>query len=188
MNRNTASHTLEFEIPAGASTVSVQLLSEDRGGVNTGRGLASFLWVYSGLSVSGDGGATEFGCDPHFWACNWWRWDPWCRYNNTTDEIQWSDRFNQTFDVTRYESGLPNGARLIHGLYGYGNCDDWARRMLNREIAAALANADSDINYPLSVDEVIALYRDAVDADEGSETVQSALETVYQANRLGCPW
>ncbi len=52
---------------------------------------------------------------------------------------------------------------------------------LNRHAAAALLNADS-ADYPLSVSEVIELYKDAVGAVVGPETISSAVEILTTNN------
>ena len=64
----------------------------------------------------------------------------------------------------------------------------WWQRILNRHTAAALANADSGIDYPYTVDEIVSIYRDAVCADPGPETIESAIYKFATANYwLECP-
>jgi hypothetical protein len=58
---------------------------------------------------------------------------------------------------------------------------------LARHAAAALLNADSDVDFPYTKDEVIALYRDGLGVDAGPETVTSAKDILEDANELGCP-
>ncbi len=46
---------------------------------------------------------------------------------------------------------------------------------LGRHAAAALANADSGINYAYTLAQVVGIYKDAVGAIAGPETVDSAI-------------
>lgn len=180
-------HTLDLTVPAGATEVSVRVLSEDRGGAFSGNQEASLTWLYASLALEA-ASDEAFGCDPYWWKCNWWRWDPWCTDDNLTQTIDLKDKFNDTFDVTPWESGLWYCSSLWSGLNGWGSWWNWSRRLLNREAVAALANADADIGYPYSKAEVIAIYRDAIGAAPGDETICSAFWKFYDANRLGCPF
>jgi hypothetical protein len=180
-------HTFDFEVPAGASEVSVRVLSEDRGGQYTGYQPASLTWLYSSLSLEA-ADAPSYGCAPSFWRHDWWRWDPWTPADNVTTSVVLTDRFNQTFRVHSAESGVWDHARLWHALRGRNLSSSLLHGRLNREAVAALANADSQIGYPYTLEEVITLYRDAVDAAPGDETVARALWKLYDANRQGCPW
>lgn len=180
---------LDVEIPAGATSVTVEPASIDLGyGPYAGGQVASLNWVFSSFQLSAGDDAPQFGCSPHEWKCNWWRWDAWCTSDNVTETVVLNDRFNETFGVDCWQSGLWSQRRLWHGLTGMGSWWNWQRRLLNRQAVAALANADAGMNYPLTVAEVKALYRDAVGAEEGPETISSALEQLYLANSLGCPW
>jgi hypothetical protein len=181
---------LDLEIPAGVTSASVRILSEDSGeGQAAGGQVASLNWVAASLSIDGAQDEIQYGCDPHFWICNWWRFDPWCRGDNSTDSIVLTRRFNSLMGVSRWRSGMSNNGRLWNALTGHGGCGmGWQKRALNRHAAAALLNADSNINYPYTVDQVRSMYQDAVGAIQGPETVHSALIAFYNANNLGCPW
>ncbi len=179
---------LSLDIPAGVTEVSIRVLSEDSGqGPYAGGQVASLNWLAATFSIENAEGPQQYGCTPHFWSCNWWRWDPWCTSDNVTSSLVLTDRFNAVLGVNPWQSGLWNHKKLWNGLNGWS----WGgrkKRALNRHVVAALLNADSNINYPYTVAEVRALYRDAVGAASGPATVRSALQTLRQANRLGCPW
>lgn len=183
-------HTLDFTVPAGATQVSVQVLSTDRGtGPYAGFQPASFTWLHSSFSLEADGGdEPQYGCNPCEWVQNWWRWDPWCTSDNSAQTYDLKDRFNEVFDVHPWRSGVWYCGKLWHGIKGKSSWWNWSRRKLNREAVAALLNADSDMNYPYTVEEVITIYRDAVGEIDGDENICSAYWLFYDANRLGCPW
>ena len=116
--------------------------------------------------------------------------------DDKTATIKTSNLFNAKFGVTGSQSGVANCMTLLAALnlpkttsscltVGARNNE---RLALDRHAAAALASADSGINYPYTVAQVIALYRDAVGADAGPETISSAHEKLSDANELGCPF
>ncbi len=171
-------------IPAGATTLSVQLSLEDSG---VGRYAGSYTWgkmawIYSGFSLEVVEAQADEGCTPGFWKTHPASWNGYGD-NDYTDTFRTCDQFNATFGVTSKKSCLSNGVSLLEalGLNGGGSA------ALARHAAAALLNADTDINFPYTIDEVIALYRDGVGADAGPETVGSAKEKLAAANELGCP-
>ena len=178
-------HTLELTVPAGATEVSVQLLSEDRGGAFTGNKVASMTWLHSSLSMDAP---QLFGAWPKLWLNDWWRWDPWDLSDNATETVVLTDPFNVTFGVGREHTGLRYKHTLWHAARGYGSSWYPLRRKLNREAAAALANADANIGFPYTAEEVKAIYRDAVAAEKGPETIETAFWLFFDANRLGSPW
>jgi len=161
----------EFPVPAGYSVddqcQTVQVVSGEAASAN----VVTFTNTPSGE-----------GCTPGFWKTHPQLWDG-QGSNDVTSTIQTTDLFNATFGVTSAQSGLEDSVTLLDatGLNGGG------KKALARHAAAALASADSGIDYPYSVSQVIALYRDAVGADSGPETVQSALAKLQAANELGCP-
>ncbi|MCA9001957.1 MAG: hypothetical protein KDB61_08545, partial [Planctomycetes bacterium] len=181
---------LDLEIPAGVTSVGVRILSEDSGeGPAAGNQIASLNWIAATLSMDVVQDGPQYGCDPHFWICRWWRFDPWCRSDNYTETLVFTRRWNHLMGVSRSQSGIRNSRNIFHALTGHGSCHmGWARRALNRHAAAAMLNADSNINYPYTVEQVRSMYQDAVGAIDGPETVQSVLTAFYEANRLGCPW
>jgi len=105
------------------------------------------------------------GCSPGFWKNHPERWDG-PSVSDYTHTVKTFNRFNTTFGVTSKQD-----VTLLDAV-GLGGGD---LNALARQAAAALANADSGINYPYTVAQVVALYQDAVGAVAGPETVQSAL-------------
>lgn len=124
----------------------------------------------------------EQGCTPGYWKAHQESWDG--VGNDFTDSIIHSLTFNALFSVTTAQSGLADTVTLLEAA-NLGNGD---LNALNRHAAAAMPSADSLACYPYSVSEVIALYRDGVDADPGPEDVISARILLDAANNLGCPY
>ncbi len=181
---------LTLNIPAGVTTASARILSEDSGqGPRAGGQIASLNWVSVSLSIDTAQNTVQHGCTPHFWICNWYRADRWCRSDNYTESLVISKRFNRLMGVNRHQSGLRGRRRLWNALTGHGSCGiGWQMRALNRHAAAAMLNADSNINYPYTTEQVRTMYQDAVGAIAGPETIESTLTALFQANNLGCPW
>ncbi len=181
--------SLLVECPAGG----VALLSGDAQGnacdgpvETTGKDLNSgpvrwlFTVVYQGstgtymwtIEAHGD---DDDDCGPGFWKNHEELWDSGADDVTTTYET--THTFNAAFGVTPSDSGLDDGVTLLGALEVAGG----DRMALNRHAAAALLNADS-ADYPLSVSEVIALYKDAVGAVGGPETVSSAHQILATNN------
>lgn len=171
-------------VPAGATRVSAQLSIEDSG---LGR-FAGFwpggkmAWVFGGLRLNAPPPADDEGCSAGYWKTHWWRWDGLCK-NDFTHKVRICQSFNATFNVKPNQSGFPNCATLLQVLWtGGGGC-----KALARQAVAALCNADSDLSFPFTTANVIALYRDGVGAAAGPENWCSAKEKLEWANQLGCP-
>lgn len=176
-----------FDIDPGVTSLSVRVLSEDSGvGPAAGGDIASLNWIAASLSIEAGDDPVQYGCSPHEWICNWWRWDPWCTGDNATASLVLTDRFNQVLGVTPWQSGVSNHKKLWHVIHGW-SWGGWARRALNRHVVAALLNADANINYPYTVEEIRTLYQDAVGAIDGPQTIYGLLCTLHAANHLGCP-
>lgn len=134
------------------------------------------------------------GCTPGFWRNHTNLWD-----GSGSDDLPQpdaaghplapfttDDEFNAVFGVTQSQSDLSNATMLLDAVELTGG----GKRALARHAAAALINAalaDSTVDYPYTVAQVINLYRDAVGAISGPETVQSALQKLEEANELFCP-
>ena len=170
-------------IPAGTTSVSVEVWSYDVGtGQFAGGQEASLAWTFSSFAMSTPG--EPEGCSPFFWQWNTDLWDD-SVDDNATETVRYNDRFNERMHVSPWRSGMSNSMTLLDAIKG----KSWGwimRRFLNRHAAAALANADSDLNYPYTTDEVIGLYRDAVRIDPGPESIWTALVKLYSANWLAC--
>ena len=104
--------------------------------------------------------------------------------DDVTSTIKTYLLFNAFFGVTSAQSGLANSVTLLQATVLQGG----GLTALDRHAAAALPSADSGISYPYTVAGVRALYRDAVGADPGPETVDSALALLSAANNLKCPF
>ncbi|MFT7487411.1 MAG: hypothetical protein ACI9F9_003272, partial [Candidatus Paceibacteria bacterium] len=122
------------------------------------------------------------GCTPGYWKTHPERWDG-VGADEYTDTIKHQLSFNAVLGVTPAQSGKTDAVSLLEAAgTGAGDLD-----ALGRHTAAALASADSPILYPMDVATVIGLYRDAVGADEGDETVLSVHLLLAEANEAGCP-
>jgi hypothetical protein len=178
---DTVRHTVA--IPAGATTLTVQALAENSGvGRFLWNGPGKFIWMFCGVALEAPSRGIA-GCTPGFWKNHTKLWDG-CGNNDVTTYVRTYSRFNQIMGVKACQSWLPDCARLIDAVRLPGG-HVWA---LDRHAAAALANADSNMGYPYTVAQVIAMYRDAVGATPGPETVESAKNKFEQANQLGNPF
>lgn len=128
------------------------------------------------------GETCDEGCTPGYWKNHLERWDG-LNGDDFTATVHADDLFNASFGVSEDQSGLADDVTLIEAL-GIGGGRLVA---LNRHAAAALASSDAGICYRYSTDEVIDIYRDAVDADAGPLTVSSAKDLLEDANEAGCP-
>jgi hypothetical protein len=120
------------------------------------------------------------GCTPGYWKNHLDQWDGIAPDATTT--VQYTDLFNATFGVTPAQSGLPDTATLQDAV----NLEGGGLMALNRHAAAALPSSEA-VEYSYSLAGVIALYRDAVGADPGPESIYSALSKLSAANEKYCP-
>jgi len=135
----------------------------------------------SHLQVAPAQGGCSEGCTPGYWKNHVERWDG-LKGDDFTQTVRADMSFNVVFGVDESHSGVPDNVTLVEAVEtGGGGLD-----ALNRHAAAALASADS-VCYPLSVGDVIDLYRDAVGATAGAATVPSAHALLEGYNELGCP-
>jgi uncharacterized repeat protein (TIGR01451 family) len=122
------------------------------------------------------------GCTPGFWKNHTELWDG-VGSDDVTSTIQTTDLFNATFGVTSAQSGLADSVTLLDALSVSGS----NLAALDRQATAAIVSADaSGVNYPYTVDQVIAIYQDAV-TPGGSYDINSALAVLQAANELNCP-
>lgn len=122
------------------------------------------------------------GCTPGYWKTHPEDWDGEGDDDFTTT-VQHPQSFNAVLGVTEAESGLADAVTLLDA----ANTGGGGLNALARHTAAALASSDAPILYPFSTAGVIDLYRDAVGAVEGPETVESAHLILEAANEAGCP-
>ncbi len=139
------------------------------------------------------------GCTPGFWKNHLENWDegaggsltvatddqcsPFSTAGDFTTNVEHCDFFNASMGVTDTQSPLSDSATLDDAI----NLGGGGKRALTRHASAALASADSGINFGFSVQDVIDIYRDGVGADAGPLSVQQALSILSTANMRGCP-
>ncbi len=173
-------------LPLGESTVSINYTTSAPGILsNTADVVYQVAGFPNQLPQTASGSCTvvpgDEGCTPGFWRNHTELWDG-IGSDDVTTTIQTTDGFNATFGVTPAQSGLADTVTLIDAV----NLGGGGLMALNRHAAAALPSAES-VNYSYSLAGVIALYRDAVGADAGPESIYSALAKLSAANEKGCP-
>jgi hypothetical protein len=129
---------IQVAIPAGASSLTVQVLSQSDGSGNLP---ASLNWVGASLAVPVEVFDEGEGCTPGFWRNHFEDWPP-TGYSP-------SDDFDTTFGVDYFDPDITLGDAIWLGGGGVNK--------IARHGTAALLNASSpDVEYPLTVAEVIA--------------------------------
>jgi hypothetical protein len=121
------------------------------------------------------------GCTPGYWKNHLERWDG-IDDDDFTHTVRYHQSFNVVFGVSTPQSGRSESDTLRDAVRTGGG----GLRALNRHAAAALASADS-VDYPLSVGQVIDIYRDAVGAIPGPATINSAHALFECYNERHCP-
>ena len=139
------------------------------------------LIVTLGAPAASAQSACSEGCSPNYWTNHKEAWDN-LNADDYTQTVRWFMPFNAVFGVTPAQSGVGNHVDLITVADTSGS----GLTALNRQIVAGLANADS-LCFPLTVGQVIDLYRDAVGAIAGPESVSSATTAIVALNGQGCP-
>jgi len=172
-------------LPLGESTVSINYTTSEPGTLSN---TVTVTYQVDGFPNTYTKTATAScnvvpgneGCTPGYWKNHPEQWDGVAP--DATSTIIYTLKFNATFGVTPTQSGLPDTATLMDAV----NLGGGGLYALDRHAAAALPSADS-VNYSYSVQGVIDLYRDAVGADPGPESIYSALAKLSAANEKGCP-
>ncbi len=85
--------------------------------------------------------------------------------------------------VTSGQSGLADTATLDDAV----NLGGGGKKALARHASAALASADSGINFGFSIQDVIDIYRDGIGADAGPLSANAAKNILATANMRSCP-
>ncbi len=171
--------TLSGDAAGNACEGPIETLSKS---LDSGSASWAFAVVYQGstgtyqwtFETHGDEDEDD-DCGPGFWKNHEELWDGGA--DDVTATYEKTHTFNAVFGVAFSDSGLGDHKTLLEALETKGG----KLMALNRHAAAALLNADS-ADYPLSVSEVIDLYKDAVDAVGGPETISSALEILTTSN------
>ena len=149
-------------IPAGASSLTVQVLSQGDG---SGNQPASLNWIGAGLSVPPVEGE---GCTPGFWK------NP-KKYVFWPAAYQPGDLFYPVFGRDAFPGQtLGETIKLKGGGLNY----------LGRAATAALLNAASFSTYPYTEAEVISMFQAAYDSGNYEDTA----DDFDDANNLGCPY
>ena len=164
---DTLLHTVT--IPAFATSLTVQLLSMDAGTGPFAGGLpASMIWITASFAMTTPTGGGE-GCTPGYWKQphhfgNW--------AAPFTPGMLFADVFEDAFP----------GMTLLEVLQQGGG----GLRALGRHtVAALLSAASANVDYDLSVGEVIGLFNDAF---PGSKPEYNILQNTFEElNELGCP-
>ncbi len=173
-------HTHTVTIPAGATSLGVRVVSADSGlGPYTGNLPASLTWVFHSLSLPNP---KANDCGPDLWKKHLTLWDG-RGCDDVTCYIKTRTNWMCLFGVSPRRSGLGYCATVLDAICTTGD-DDLSR--LNRHAAAALLSADSNLEYAYSLRQIIRIYRDAVGADCGPETIKTALAKFEAANELYC--
>jgi hypothetical protein len=157
---------LEFQVPAGVSTVEVQAFSEDSTG--SGHLPASFKWLTAALSVPDEREGGE-GCTPGYWK------QP-HHFADWTSPYAPGDLFSAYFDDAF------SGMTLLEVLSQGGG----GLKALGRHTVAALLNsANPEVDYDLSAAGVISAFNDVY---PGSKEEYNALKNEFAGfNEQGCP-
>lgn len=161
----------KLTIPAGATSITVQVLSEDAGsGPFAGHLPASLTWVAANFILfppeQEDG---DEGCTPGYWKQSQ-------HFGNWTAPYDPTDLFSTVFD-----DAFP-GLTLLQVLEQGGG----GLNALGRHTVAALLNAASpDVDYPLTVQEVIDAFNAVYPGtDEAYEDLKDDFEDL---NESFCP-
>lgn len=174
------SHKHSVTIPAGATSLSVRVISEDSGlGPFTGNKPASLTWIFNSFSLPKPKAKP---CGPELWKMNLAAWDG--RGNDdVTCRVKTRTNWLRVFWVHPCRSRLHWCATVRDAICVKGD-SDLAR--LTRHAAAALLASDSKLEYAYSSMQVVRIYRDALGAVRGPETIKTALAKFEMANDLYC--
>jgi len=171
--------TIPVTIPAGATSLVVEIISGDGGG-----NPASLNWIGAGLSVPPPppppGGE---GCTPGAWqgGNGAFRWDemPDPQWNPPNGNPFYHETlFNAFFTPWGSLDGL-----TMYDLVSRGGGRDDARKAARSLVAAYLNASHGDVDYPLTTAELEALWNDAVAGNTAFIDLHTNLDTL---NNLGC--
>lgn len=174
------SYSHQVTIPAGSTAISLRVVSEDTGaGPFTGNKPASLTWIFNSFSLPKP---KAKDCGPELWKKNIALWDG-RDGNDVTCRIKTRTNWMRLFWVSPRRSGLGYCKTVLDAICMKGD-SDLAR--LNRHTAAALLAADSKLEYAYELWQIRKIYRDAVGAQCGPETIKTALAKFEKANELYC--
>ncbi|MHC5026209.1 MAG: hypothetical protein ACYTGR_05530 [Planctomycetota bacterium] len=161
-------------VPAGASSLTVSLHSLDLGG--TGKLPASMVWNAASFSIEAcappppPGGG--FGCTPGYWK------QP-HHFDSYTEPYAYDTLFADVF-----EDAFP-GKTLAQVVAGRAGGSNMLRQLGKHTVAALLNAASPDVDYDLTVDEVISMFNMVF---PGTDQAHEDLKNIFaDFNELGCP-
>lgn len=161
-----------INIPAGVTEVTVEPIS------GTGNDPASLVWSLAGLSVpvlTQDGGQ---GCTPGYWKQSH-HFDSWTSYE-PEDSIEDPFDVPSSLDLVRPEQGKVEDLTLLEGLELRGGK---VNALVRHAIAALLNASNPDVDYDLSVSEVVEKFNDAVSGGD----INATKNEFESFNEQGCP-
>jgi hypothetical protein len=157
--------TLSVPIPAGATMLTVQALSVDNLGGETGTP-ASFAWIAAGLSVPPPEGGE--GCTPGYWRQEQ-HFDSWIPTPYTPGQT-FSAVFGCSITIKWSETGKPQevtNPTLLQALEAKGGGES----ALARHAVAALLNAaNPDVSYPRTEEQIKTMVCNALSSGDIEET------------------
>jgi hypothetical protein len=162
--------SLEVEVPAGETSLTIQLFSRDDDGewncAEIGNCPASMVWVAAGLSIEEGGGE---GCTPGYWKQDQ-------HFGSYPAPLT-----PETLFANVFENAFP-GMTLVQVLAQGGG----GLKALGRHTVAALLNASSaEVNYDLGAGDVIDMFNDAYPGDTDA---YEDLKNVFEGyNEQLCP-
>lgn len=160
-------------VPASATEVEVEVYSPHRD-EETPHGDSVYFNTVS-VTVEAEDGGTQ-GCTPGYWRQEH-HFDSWTDY---APEDLFSDVFARVITVGAGGQDTIDNPTLLEAVWATGG----GVSALARHAVAALLNAASpDVDYPYSVDEVIAMVQSAIDSGDFNATK----DLFASANELGCP-
>ena len=112
------------------------------------------------------------GCTPGFWK---------------NHEAAWPAPYTPTTQVNSVFSAAPGGITLMAALNFKGGPDsiDKSQILLRAAVAALLNIANSDVDYPLTLAQLVFYVNEALNGD--NELKLSVADALDQMNNLGCP-
>ncbi|MCB9871860.1 MAG: hypothetical protein H6836_04475 [Planctomycetes bacterium] len=174
-------HTVN--VPAGATSLTVEIISEDGNSPPTGHTPASLNWIAASLALAAPQIGGE-GCTPGYWKNHKNAWPA---------PLVPSTTLGVAFGFSGIPSWQPtlDAQSMILALQGGGGSGlGGATKILMRAATAALLNAtSSNVNYPLTINQVKLLVLDELSRPADSLTRERLLSLATRLdilNNLGC--
>jgi hypothetical protein len=178
---------LDVDIPAGISSLTVEVISGD--GLEQGEPPASLNWLAAGLSVPEDIGTVGTGCTPGYWKTA----TPQDRdYSHWPAPYEPDDALSSVFNIPACvtDANIQNGTLLSALQGGGGGGVNGGARILLRAAVAGVLNAQLTDNgcgdYPSALSDLVDDVNDALASCDRAEMLTLAGE-IDEDNNLGCP-